>query len=175
MLAEIYAKYAHLTDKGTAHDYIADYEELWGNRKPKRLLEVGVFRGGSLRMWREWTGGEVIGVDVDRTVDVEELCKLGIRIVIGDSREPLPLAGQFDAIIDDGNHDPEVQVATFRNLSPLLEPDGVYVIEDCHAYQLVRRQLMADGEFSVEVRDRRSRERWDNVLLIVRRTNGKAL
>ena len=50
---------------------------------------------------------------------------------------------QFDIIIDDGNHDPEYQVKTLKNLFPLLKKDGIYVIEDIGGYS-GDRELMVD-------------------------------
>ena len=101
-----------------------------------RLVEIGVYSGGSLGMWREYfgEGSEVIGIDI------EEACRAyeapGIEIVIGDQGSPEFWAAfnrdhdPVDIVIDDGGHEPHQQVATLEALLPRLRPGGVFVCED---------------------------------------------
>jgi hypothetical protein len=102
------------------------------------VVEVGVYGGGSLDMWRQYFGpnAHITGVDI------EDACKAfeGSRttIHIGDQadrsfwkrfREQSPPA---DVIIDDGGHRPEQQRVTLEEMLPHLRPGGVYVCEDVH-------------------------------------------
>jgi len=62
-------------DKGTAHTYIDEYEELL---KPYRdtgsILEIGICYGDSLRMWREYfKTGIVAGSDITISPQAAEL------------------------------------------------------------------------------------------------------
>jgi methyltransferase family protein len=104
--------------------------------RPVRVVEIGVFSGGSLGMWRSYFGeqAEIIGVDV------EPACRSyegpGVRIFIGDQgdrrfwREFIDKVGDVDVVIDDGGHHPRQQIATLEALLPHMRPGGVYLCED---------------------------------------------
>jgi hypothetical protein len=102
------------------------------------LVEIGVFSGGSMRMWREYLGtrSRITGVDI------EPACKAyedhGISVVIGDQGDPafwrefLAERAPVDVVIDDGSHRPADQIVTLEALLPRLRPGGVYLCEDLH-------------------------------------------
>ncbi len=131
------------SDKGaTAHRYTELYERHLEpmRRTATRVLEIGVFRGASLQMWRDYfPRAEVYGVDVD--VDHLDVRPERIRVVQGDQADPALLRevrelGPFDLIVDDGSHRGEDVLATFCGLFSAVRPKGYYVIEDMHtAYQ----------------------------------------
>ena len=100
------------------------------------VLEVGVYSGGSLGMWRDYFG---IGCRI-YGVDIESACEIykanGIDIFIGDQgdrafwerfRQAVP---RIDILIDDGSHDPEHQRITLEEMLPHIRPGGVYLCED---------------------------------------------
>jgi hypothetical protein len=106
--------------------------------KDVHVLEIGVYSGGSLEMWREYFGQRchVYGVDI------EEACKCYqndyTKIFIGDQadrnfwkffKENVPM---LDIIIDDGGHQTEQQIVTLEEMLPHLRPGGVYLCEDIH-------------------------------------------
>ena len=105
---------------------------------PITLVEIGVYQGGSLQMWRDYFGPQanIIGVDIN------PLCKQfeepGIQIIIGDQSDPVFLASlvrelpAIDILIDDGGHTMRQQRATFEALYPKVAPTGVYLCEDLH-------------------------------------------
>ena len=105
---------------------------------PVNLLEIGVFQGGSLQMWK-WYFGEqsrITGFDVDpRCVAFEED---RVDVVLGDQSNREDLArlvsgyGPFDVIIDDGGHRMDQQVISFEVLFEGLTGNGVYICEDLH-------------------------------------------
>lgn len=106
--------------------------------KPVTLVEVGVFHGGSLQMWRNYLGDQarIIGVDINpRALQLQEP---GIEIVIGDQSDPKFLQslaarlGVIDVLIDDGGHTMAQQIATLQNLYPAVADDGVILVEDTH-------------------------------------------
>lgn len=104
--------------------------------KPVRILEIGVFLGGSLRLWQEYFGRDslVLGIDVNPACKQYE-CD-GIAVEIGDQSDANFLQriatqyGPFDIVIDDGSHVIDHQLASFRELSPVTR--SCYVIEDTH-------------------------------------------
>jgi len=95
-----------------------------------RVCELGVQRGGSLRLWQKlFPFGEVVGVDCD----AQAVWPPGTRQVTRRQEDPeLPaiLGGQFGLIVDDASHLGAETMATFTNLWPLVAPGGYYVVED---------------------------------------------
>jgi hypothetical protein len=100
------------------------------------MIEIGVFNGGSLPMWREYLGAESKIVGVDINPGCARFAEQGIEIVIGDQGDRSflrSLAMRYpDAaiVVDDGGHRMHQQLATFEELYPRLRPDGVYLCED---------------------------------------------
>lgn len=119
----------HGTDKGPdGHGYTDHYERLLTplRRDPIRLLEIGVYRGASLRMWVDWLpNAEITGVDIDPvgTVDGPR-----VRTVVSDFRD-VP-GGSWDVVVDDGSHNPGDVVDAWHQFWPHVTPGGWYVIED---------------------------------------------
>jgi len=123
------------------HHYFEIYHrhfEAFRGQSPV-VLEIGVFQGGSLQMWREYfgPGAQIVGIDVDpRCQQFEEA---GIRVLIGDQADRAFLAEvrrqlpHIDIIIDDGGHRAEQQIASFEELYPHLQPNGIYLCEDVHS------------------------------------------
>ncbi len=102
------------------------------------ILEVGVYSGGSLDMWRDYFGpkARLFGMDIQPACKIFE--RDGTQIMIGDQgdrdfwrqfREQVP---QLDIVIDDGSHIPEHQSVTMEELLPHLRPGGVFLCEDVH-------------------------------------------
>src|SRR5262245_3887041 len=108
------------------------------------VLEVGVFHGGSLEMWREYFGPGVrlYGVDIDPRCRAFEAP--GTTILIGDQADRAFLAQlravvpRPDILIDDGGHTMEQQLATFEELFPHIADDGIYLCEDMHTSYIPR-------------------------------------
>jgi len=166
-------------DKLTTHSYIPTYSKVLRKYRQKcRLLEVGVAAGLSMRMWQEWMPDSLIcGLDCSAKWFTEELRKQ-FQIAVGYSNVPSArlkvqrFSESYDVIIDDGDHDPSIQIGTFHNLFPILAAGGTYVIEDIpnidaweHEYIMLADQYGA----SVEVVDLRSvKGRCDDVLAIYR-------
>jgi 8-demethyl-8-(2-methoxy-alpha-L-rhamnosyl)tetracenomycin-C 3'-O-methyltransferase len=124
------------TDKGsTDHNYCPYYERYLEHLRdePITLVEIGVWQGASLRMWREYfSKATIIGVDnIDRPVDTG-----GAEVVIADQSSKQDLdslrtfRGPFDVVIDDGSHVSSLTINTFEMLWPALNPGGLYVVED---------------------------------------------
>jgi Methyltransferase domain len=103
-----------------------------------KLLEIGVFRGGSLDMWKWYLGASstLVGIDIDE--DAARQADSRCTVLIGDQADRDFLGsvveqhGPFDIIIDDGGHTMEQQVASAESLFPSLNEGGVYLVEDSH-------------------------------------------
>jgi len=102
------------------------------------VLEVGIYGGGSLSMWREYFGENchVYGVDIEPSCMAHSDEKT--RVFIGDQadrafwhkiRKAVPTV---DILIDDGGHLPEQQRITLEEMLPHISSGGVYLCEDIH-------------------------------------------
>jgi hypothetical protein len=107
--------------------------------KPVRFLEIGVFKGGSMRLWRRYFGTEatIFGVDIDPSCAVFDGQDAQVRI--GSQADPEFLQkvvsemGGIDIVLDDGSHVSSHQRASFQCLFPKLSDGGLYICEDLHA------------------------------------------
>ena len=119
--------------------YLPIYEQLLGSLRKQSftLLELGVWGGHSLEMWRDaFPRATIVGVDLDPP-DLD----LGPRVqIIRGDQSDADLLGQvredhaprgFDVIVDDASH---FGILTARSLQILyaahLRPGGLYCIED---------------------------------------------
>jgi len=100
------------------------------------VVEIGIYSGGSLNMWRSYFGPgcHVYGVDI------QDACRAyegeGVSVFIGDQADPDFWADfrrqvpDVDVIIDDGGHLVDQQIATLEAMLPHIRPGGVYLCED---------------------------------------------
>ncbi|MDJ0513011.1 MAG: class I SAM-dependent methyltransferase [Methyloceanibacter sp.] len=121
-------------------DYLPVYERFFAPLRGSNvhMLEIGVFKGGSLEMWRKYFGPEatIFGIDIDPAC--ADLADPPNQVRIGSQDDPAFLSGvvsemgRLDVVLDDGSHFADHQLASFRALWPLLEDGGLYIIEDMH-------------------------------------------
>lgn len=106
--------------------------------RPVTVLEIGVFGGGSLQMWKKYFGPESRIVGIDIMEECRQYEEEQIQIYIGSQedrnflREIAAKLGVIDIVIDDGGHSMNQQIVTFEELFPKLAEGGVYVCEDMH-------------------------------------------
>lgn len=131
------------TDKWNCHWYMQHYQKHFGPIRNKKLniLEIGVGGyqertegAGSLRTWKTYFRKSMIyGIDI---YDKSNLQEYRIRIFQGDQshadflRRVVREAGGLDIIIDDGSHINTHVLKSFEVLFPLLNDNGIYVVED---------------------------------------------
>ena len=136
--------------------YFEIYERYFAafRGRPIKVLEIGVFKGGSLAMWRSYfgTASTIVGLDIDPACKKFENASDGIHVRIGDQESHTFLTsvyeefGPFDIIIDDGGHTTSQQIQSFLHLyfSAMTE-DGVYLVEDLHTNYWKRYMTSSDG------------------------------
>lgn len=102
------------------------------------VLEIGIYSGGSLEMWRSYFGekSHIYGVDI------EEACKTyendHVSVFIGDQADRAfwrtfrKNVEGIDILIDDGGHTPQQQQVTLEEMLRHIRPGGVYLCEDVH-------------------------------------------
>jgi cephalosporin hydroxylase len=121
--------------------YLLVYESVIDRSRPINMLEIGVFHGGSLRMWRQYLHPDstIVGVDIDPDCQKFHDPARGVHVRIGSQQDTdflqtvIDEYGPFDVILDDGSHLSSHMVETFQFLFPhALADDGVYIVEDIH-------------------------------------------
>jgi hypothetical protein len=127
------------TDKTSeCHNYCVKYEKyLPMNRYDKlNILEIGVLKGESLRMWKDYFyNSNIIGIDInpDFAIKSEDriTTEIGSQTDINFLSTVSDKHGPFDLIIDDGSHMNSDVITSFEFLFHKLKPQGVYIVEDC--------------------------------------------
>ena len=106
--------------------------------EPIAMLEIGIWRGASLRMWEEFLpNAKLFAIDIDPACKTHETSRT--KVFIGDQADVAFLkhvaeaVGQpFDCIIDDGGHRMEHHQTSLPALWPYLKDGGWFAIEDLH-------------------------------------------
>jgi hypothetical protein len=130
---------AYDTDK-IEHHYLELYDPFlspWTDKEIK-LLEIGIHRGGSLRLWRDYfPHGRIVGIDLKlprgfvpgERIQIFEGSQADTRFLTEVATKTAPEG--FDMIIDDASHIGELTKRTFWHLfDHHLKPGGLYAIED---------------------------------------------
>jgi hypothetical protein len=120
--------------------YFEIYERHFARYRDKRVtvLEIGVYKGGSLQMWKHYFGPQARIVGVDINPECTAYAEDQVEVLIGDQENRVFLRSlaehipTIDVLIDDGGHTMLQQITTFEELFPRIAPDGVYVCEDLH-------------------------------------------
>ncbi|GAG88687.1 unnamed protein product, partial [marine sediment metagenome] len=130
------------SDKGDLFWYYEEYFEPLVDQEIK-LLELGVGKGGSLLLWRDYfEKGIIVGLDMNRVhiedptgrIHVYQGQQQDIALLDRIAQEMAPEG--FDVIIDDCSHIGELTRTSFWHLfDNHLKPGGLYSIEDwCTGY-----------------------------------------
>jgi hypothetical protein len=125
------------TDKYTT-GLAAIYTELfrgWRER-PVRVLEIGIFEGGSMWFWRElFPHPESVIVGVDQQLP-QVAFPGNVKLFACDQNDSAGLKeiarvhGPFDLIVDDGSHFAAETRSCFATLFGAVKVGGCYLIED---------------------------------------------
>ncbi len=130
---------AAATDAWKPPFYLSVYEGLFEQLRtlPLALLELGIYKGGSLRAWEAYfPHARIAGIDAIR-LDLEVGAR--VRTFAGDQADCAFLSrvadevapGGFDVIIDDCSHIGAVAKISFWHLFDRhLKPGALYCIED---------------------------------------------
>lgn len=174
-LNEIYKNYQSPEghgDKGTAHTYIDEYEKLLkDHRENSTVLEIGICRGESLKMWDEYfINSKVYGIDITDQYIKDLISENKYNIIIGNACSDSILIQlndlMFDVIIDDGSHRIIDQVNSFNILKNKMNPNGIYIIEDVNNIDSSINEL-TELHNNIQIIDNRHiKNRVDDVLVI---------
>jgi len=151
-LTELANKYG--TDKGSLnHNYTEVYPKYLP-KNPKKIMEIGIWKGSSLRMWNEYYPNleTIYGMDFynDKVRKncfswitpeeiqsiIDENSKFRLLFTDQSDRSELDIAAQtigenqLDFILDDGSHNTDDQQISLSRLFKTIKSGGVYIIED---------------------------------------------
>lgn len=126
------------SDKVYWHKYIPFYEELLPD-KAKNILEIGVFKGDSIRYWRnKYPDSNIFGIDIvdpvpswpkDHAITyfkADQSDTDQYHSVLKSIDQPI------DILIEDGSHDPLHQKISLVESLNYLDNGSVYILEDIH-------------------------------------------
>lgn len=110
-----------------------------------KILEIGTRYGGGIELIEKiFSNPTILSIDIDPRCVVFDNSDVKVRI--GDQSDKTFLQsvvsemGGLDIVIDDGSHNSRHQRRSFETLFPLLNEDGIYMVEDVeHSY--FRKQL----------------------------------
>lgn len=158
--------------KEDKHSYSMIYNQLFANfdRNAKLdILESGVEFGGSLYTWKEFfPNARVTGVDI-KDQRRPELIRDDVEFILSDIKD-YQADRMFDIIVEDGSHSNEDAIWAAVNLSKLLKPGGVLIIEDVQEGFMVPFVLWGklSGDYILHAIDlRRITHSHDNFLILI--------
>ena len=174
-LGPLYSTWKTIPGGHKWHHYFEIYESVFrtmGDR-PIRMLEIGVNRGGSSKLWKRSlpNGSIYVGIDINPECKAHEDVDQNVFIRIGDQSDAEFLSdvadefGPFDLILDDGSHVCSHMIASFRHLFlPHLRSPGIYMAEDTHSnfWPNFRDQRYSFLDFSKDLVDLMHAHYFDN-------------
>ncbi len=121
--------------------YLDVYHRVMAPWKHKdiRFLEIGIWKGGSINLWKGFFGAKTQLTFLDINPDCKALESPRVSIEIGDQadrdflRQIAKTHGPFDIIVDDGGHKMHQQKTSFVQLWAHLTDGGIYIVEDTHS------------------------------------------
>lgn len=173
------------TDKNTYHTYIDVYEDLFKSRQlsTKNILEIGIERGGSIKLWNDYfIDANIYALDIiDPPVFLSNYKRIHTKKCDAYTSESVSYFTDknilFDIIIDDGPHTFNSMVYVIENYLNLLTNNGILIIEDvqhiewCDEFQKIVDKLNKNNKcFSSYGIDRRSvRGTLDDILFVIKK------
>ena len=160
-----FSKYRELDDYGKKYgtdksseslNYLNKYDFfLNGIRDSEQtILELGIYKGSSLKMWRDYfPTGKVIGVDINPQCKEFQDLKSQIYVEIGDLSNISFLNKlekyQPTIILDDASHMWSHQIIALYQLFHVLKSGGIYILEDTvTSFSMWENERYNDIDFS---------------------------
>lgn len=159
--------------EGARHNYTRLYCPLFEPRRLEALkvFELGIFCGASLRAWRDYfPNAAIYGADINPGSMVNED---RIKSFLCDETDAAQVVrmwneiGLVDIIIDDGLHTFNDNLNFALMSFKMLNPGGVYIIEDLTDVQLYEKWANALGARIVQLPVPPGSDATDNAILIL--------
>ena len=143
-LEKLFNQSKHFSTKWKKYFHI--YEKIFKKYRNKKIIfvEIGIFQGGSLEIWKSYFGkkSKIIGIDLNPKCKKFINKKKNIDVFIGDQSEPIfwknffKKVGNVDIILDDGGHTNKQQILTVLNTIKNINNGGKLIVEDTHTSYL---------------------------------------
>ena len=177
-----------LTDKNTAHCYFHIYEKIFQSirKSASNILEVGIYWGGSVKLWRDWfPSAQIYAVDICNMDFIKnESIKNDHNITLftdtngyDDSFIQNNFQSKnikFDMILDDGPHTLQSNIDFINKYLPLLTETGILIIEDVQQFEYIElfKQIVPDKlKQYIQVYDLRNiKGCYDDILFVVNKS-----
>jgi hypothetical protein len=132
-LSEIFNYNTYNTDKNDLGYIDNFYEDLFETirNNPIKMMEIGVYNGGSIKLWKDYfhNESEIYASDINYFTHLD-----GTYSIIGDMYSDEQVSkfsnDYFDLIIDDGPHSFESFVLVMQKYFSKIKKDGILIIED---------------------------------------------
>lgn len=116
------------------YDMEAIYPALIGLGKDSVYLEVGVRHGRSLAWARQWSKGDVYGVDINNELHTDHPMLRDVNFIQAESNKAvINWSLPIDVLFIDGDHSYEGVKDDWDNFSPLVKAGGIVYFHDCDA------------------------------------------
>lgn len=120
---------------------LARLVELYRRWRPKSVLEVGTYLGGTLYEWvvGARAGARIVSVDREdvsrRVAEWSDLVRVDLRVVRGDSHDPdvvgqVAELGPYEWVFLDADHREEAVRADWSTYSTMTTPGAVVALHD---------------------------------------------
>jgi hypothetical protein len=149
----------------------------------KKILEVGIQRGGSIKLWRDYfTNAMIYGIDLEKLEpEVPESLRTDPSVVLYtevDAYDPIWIKEnfidtglKFDILIDDGPHTYTSMANFIERYLPILDDDGILVIEDIpqiHWTEYLLNVVPEEYRKYVDIYDLRgNKRRYDDIMFVI--------
>jgi len=140
------------TDK-FSHGYVDFYRPFFETLDAKKVVEIGVYHGESLKYLNNtFPDADIYGIDILDKTNFDDP-KNNIKTFVCDQSDPEQLMntfeqdidckeGEIDLIIDDGGHTMMQQQISLGHLFKYVKPGGLYIIEDLHTSRISNRNFI---------------------------------
>ncbi len=101
----------------------------------EKVLEIGVWQGGTLYGWVDRIKAQVVAVDLDITDNARRLFAHKATLIEGNSAAPEIIAqvsefGPYDVVFVDADHSLAAASQDWANYSPMVKPGGLFAFHD---------------------------------------------
>ena len=172
------------TDKNTVHSYLPLYQELLISKKEtaKNVLEVGIDRGGSIKMWSDYfTNATVYALDIQPLENFWDGIKNKERIILHTSTDAynndffithfLNKNIKCDFMLDDGPHTLESMKQFIKLYSQIMTDDGILIIEDVQSWDwidILKNEVPEHLKQFIKIYDLRpNKNRYDDIVFTI--------
>ena len=176
------------TDKNTLHSYLPLYDELLKRKKDsaKNVLEIGIFQGGSIKLWSDYfLNANIYAIDIIEDIHVWDKIKNKKNIVLYTSTDAYNEEVfnknfkhiKFDFIIDDGPHTLESMIQFIKLYSQVITDDGILIIEDIQEWEwieILKKEVPENLNKFIQVFDLRTKKnRYDDIVFVINKLNSQ--